>query len=107
MTDELKATQAAAYQAFLDRLEPGLAGFEQQFIFDAGWRAGRQSATSDALTAMREAREALGYCEFEAYSSVDADGSVDRYGYGRIEKRAKAALANLTTAIEQIEGKQP
>jgi hypothetical protein len=54
---------------------------------------------------MREAREALEYCKVEAYCSVDAEcGSVDRYGYGRIETNAREVLTRLTAAIAKIEG---
>jgi len=65
----------------------------------------RIEATAEALEAMREAREALEYCKVEAYCSVDAEcGSVDRYGYGRIETNAREVLTRLTAAIAKIEG---
>lgn len=57
-----------------------------------------QAAEIAALRAENERlREALVYCKQEAYCSVDPEhGSVDRYGYGRIEKRARQALKDTT-----------
>jgi hypothetical protein len=70
----------------------------------ASWNT-RQSATAPLIAALEEAREAFNYCKHEAYCSVDAEiGSVDRFGYGRIENRARAALTHITETLAKHRG---
>lgn len=59
----------AAYQAYLDRLEPGCAGVAMQFTFNAGYDAGMELRPELTLEGLKVALSSEGWCSSDAASA--------------------------------------